>query len=105
MDDLDDEQQADFDRATEFYDCYEPFTEDNYKVRHHDHVSGKYIAPACCRDCNINVLKFQQRKRKATQGHENAKKAKLDSEVTDEKSKKEDNCFFSASCLPQLEML
>ena len=68
MDDLDDEQQAEFDRATECYDCNEAFTEDNYKVRHHDHVSGKYIAPAC-RDCNINVLKFQQRKRKATQCH------------------------------------
>jgi len=78
----------------------------HYKVRHHDHVSGKYITPAC-RDCNIDVLKFQQRKRKATQGQENTKKAKFDNEVTEEKSKKEENCgkLFSACCLPQLEML
>jgi len=106
IDVLDDEQQAEFDRATECYDCNEAFTEDNYKVRHHDHVSGKYIAPAC-RDCNIDVLKFQQRNRKATQGHENAKNSKLDNEVTEEKSKKEENYVenFSACCFPQLEML
>jgi len=58
---LTEEEQKSFESAQE---CQNPdcrfgkkFTEDNYKVRHHDHVSQKYIG-AYCRKCNY----FEDRK-------------------------------------------
>jgi hypothetical protein len=40
--------------STECSYCNETYTKDNYKCRHHDHCTGKYIAPAC-RKCNLKM--------------------------------------------------
>jgi len=34
--------------------CHKEFTSDNYKVRHHCHVTGKFI-DACCNKCNLQL--------------------------------------------------
>lgn len=34
--------------------CNKCFTKKNYKVAHHDHVTGKFIAPAC-NNCNLKL--------------------------------------------------
>lgn len=39
--------------ATQCYLCEEEFTDENYKVRDHDHLTGKYRGPAC-NSCNLN---------------------------------------------------
>jgi len=70
-------QQADFDAATACAECGEYFTQTNRKVRHHDHIDGTYIY-AVCNNCNLNALKYPQRKRKATQGRKDNKKVKVD---------------------------
>jgi hypothetical protein len=41
--------------------CKGPFTESNWKVHHHCHVSGKYLSPAC-NNCNLQ-LKLKGRRR------------------------------------------
>jgi len=38
--------------ATECVNCGGPFSDRNLKVRHHDHVSGEYLFPAC-QKCNL----------------------------------------------------
>jgi len=43
--------------------CRKPFTEDNHKVRHHDHITGKYVGTTCNR-CNLG-LRYPNRKHKA----------------------------------------
>ena len=40
--------------ATECVNCGGPFSDRNLKVRHHDHVSGKYLFPAC-QKCNLQL--------------------------------------------------
>ena len=71
------DQQADFDAATTCAECGEYFTQTNRKVRHHDHIDGTYMC-AACNNCNLNALKYPQRKRKATQGRKDNKKIKVD---------------------------
>jgi len=34
--------------------CHEPFTHQNYKTRHHCHVTGDYLFPAC-NNCNLQL--------------------------------------------------
>ena len=34
--------------------CHCSFTHQNYKVRHHDHVTGRYLFPAC-NNCNLQL--------------------------------------------------
>ena len=40
--------------ATTCQNCHNPFTHDNHKVRHHCHVTGQYLFPACNR-CNLQL--------------------------------------------------
>ena len=40
--------------ATTCQNCNEPFTHENFKTRHHSHVTGDYIA-AICRNCNLQL--------------------------------------------------
>jgi len=71
------DQQANFDAATACAECGEHFTQTNHKVRHHDHIQGSYIC-AACNDCNLNALKYPQRKRKATHSRKDNTKVKVD---------------------------
>jgi len=34
--------------------CHSAFTHSNYKVKHHDHVTGEYLFP-CCNNCNLQL--------------------------------------------------
>ena len=43
-----------YDSPIACYECGDAYSEKNYKVRHHDHVSGDYIGPLC-RNCNLQV--------------------------------------------------
>jgi len=40
--------------ATECVNCGGPLSDRNLKVRHHDHVSGEYLFPAC-QKCNLQL--------------------------------------------------
>ena len=69
-------QQTDYEDATTCAECGGAFTKSNYKVRHHDHVTGQYLFSAC-NSCNL-TLEMPNRKRKVTQGQVQNKKAKFD---------------------------
>ena len=71
------DEQADFIAASACAECGEHFTQTNRKVRHHDHIDGTYIC-AACNNCNVNALKYPERKRKATQGRKDNKQVKVD---------------------------
>ena len=45
-------EQAEFDRATTCRNCKADFSSQNPKTRHHSHVTGRYLFPACC-NCNL----------------------------------------------------
>ena len=83
---LTDGEQTFYDAATVCGECGVAFTAANHKVRHHDHVSGQYLFPAC-NNCNL-TLKMPNCKRKVTQRHNANKKVKLDEQ--------QDNKFFLA---------
>lgn len=53
MEDLSDQQNLQHLSATTCYICCGPFTEENGKVRDHDHLTGLYRG-AACNACNIN---------------------------------------------------
>ena len=40
--------------STECANCRSKFTHENYKVRHHDHVTDEFFF-ACCRNCNLQL--------------------------------------------------
>jgi len=40
--------------ATTCSNCRCAFTHGNYKVKHHDHVTGEYLFP-CCNNCNLQL--------------------------------------------------
>jgi len=84
MDPLTDTQQTDYDGTTSCGECGGDFTKSNtksnYKVRHHDHVTGQFLFPTC-NNCNL-TLKMPNRKRKVTQGQGPNKKPKTDKEYT-----------------------
>jgi len=48
------EQKAEFEAATICGNCEKPFTDDNNNVRHHCHISGKFLFP-CCNNCNLQL--------------------------------------------------
>ena len=77
---LTDTQQADYDDMTTCGECGEDFTKSNHKVRHHDHVTGQYLFPAC-NNCNL-TLKIPNRKREVTEGQRPNKKPKFDKQYT-----------------------
>ena len=43
-----------YEAATECVNCGGLFSNRNLKVRHHDHVSGEYLLPAC-QKCNLQL--------------------------------------------------
>jgi len=49
---LSDEQQSSFDAAVRCRNCSNKFACDNPKTRHHYHVTGSYLFPAC-NNCNL----------------------------------------------------
>ncbi|KAF4524636.1 hypothetical protein B566_EDAN014268, partial [Ephemera danica] len=53
---LSDFQKESHKEATTCYLCKKEFTNKNYKVRDHDHLSGEYRGPAC-NICNLNNRK------------------------------------------------
>jgi len=54
MDPLTDEEARIHNAATVCFTCEQPFTSDNYKVHHHCHITGKYIA-SVCNNCNLQL--------------------------------------------------
>lgn len=46
------EQWKEYNKATKCYMCEGEFTDKNYKVRDHNHITGDYIGPAC-NFCNL----------------------------------------------------
>jgi len=77
---LSNEQQTKYDAAKHCTACGTNFSAKNHKVRHHCHVSGNFLFPAC-NNCNLQ-LKTTGRKRKATisQNSNNDKKPKLETD-------------------------
>jgi len=61
MSPLTDVEQVKFERATTCRNCKADFSPQNPKTRHHSHVTGCYLFPACC-SCN---LALKPRKRRA----------------------------------------
>ena len=54
MDNLSEEEQLIYDAATRCNTCDKIFSERNAKIRHHDHLTGKFIA-ATCNTCNLKL--------------------------------------------------
>jgi hypothetical protein len=47
-------EQKSHDEAVTCFKCDKQFCENNKKTRHHCHVTGKYIGPACS-NCNLQL--------------------------------------------------
>jgi hypothetical protein len=47
-------QQKFHNEATTCITCHKQFTSNNHKTRHHSHVTGSYIGPAC-NNCNLQL--------------------------------------------------
>jgi hypothetical protein len=58
IDHLSCEQQQAYDNAIACKSCNKQFVENNHKVRHHNHVTGKFLG-ATCNNCNLQ-LKFRK---------------------------------------------
>jgi len=48
------QEETDYRNATVCYNCDEAFSSHNYKVRHHDHLSGRFLF-AACNNCNLQL--------------------------------------------------
>ena len=57
------QQKLEYDQATACGNCNIPFSSSNRKIRHHCHVSGKYLFPAC-NNCNLQLKLTKSRRRK-----------------------------------------
>jgi len=57
------EQEAEFEAATICGNCKKPFTDVNNKVRHHCHISGKFLFP-CCNNCNLQLKPIARSRKK-----------------------------------------
>ena len=67
-------QQRDYQDATTCAECGGAFSKRNHKVRHHDHVTGQYLFPAC-NSCNL-TLKMPNRKKEGHARSETKQKGK-----------------------------
>ena len=68
------EEREDYEATTHCRTCGTSFTQTNWKVHHHCHVSGRYLSPTC-NNCNLQ-LKVTGKKRKAMDSNEKNKKRK-----------------------------
>ena len=82
---LTEQEQTDYDTATTCTVCTKAFEPVNPKVKHHDHIDGKYIC-AACNNCNL-TLKYPNRKRKATEGHRKNKNDRRKRKLTEGRKK------------------
>jgi len=57
------QQKLEYDQATACGNCNIPFSSSNRKIRHHCHVSGKYLFPTC-NNCNLQLKVTKSRRRK-----------------------------------------
>jgi len=48
------QQQSHYTNATVCDNCKRPFDHSNWKVRHHDHLTGQFLFP-CCNNCNLQL--------------------------------------------------
>jgi hypothetical protein len=46
------DEQAAYDASTICDSCIKSYTDDNWRVRHHNHITGRFIA-AVCNSCNL----------------------------------------------------
>jgi len=63
MDNLSDDEQKRYDTASVCGTCKKKFTVANVKVRHHNHISGKFIG-ATCNKCNLKLKPAKAYRRK-----------------------------------------
>ena len=54
MEPLTPQQQSRYTNATVCDNSKQPFTHRNWKVRHHDHLTGQFLFP-CCNNCNLQL--------------------------------------------------
>jgi len=57
-------QKFDFQTATHCRHCNTPVSPTNQKVRHHCHVSGRYLFP-CCNNFNLQLERIKRGRKKA----------------------------------------
>ena len=88
------DQQTKFDNATICHNCNEPFTDKNYKVRHHCHISGEFLFP-CCNNCNLQ-LKMTKCKRKKTTHNDDKKRTRTSSDTDVDSDTDDDDDFDDA---------
>ena len=63
---LTEQQQSSYDKAEQCVNCGQLFTETNWKVRHHCHISDNFLF-AACNNCNLQ-LKITPTKHKPKKG-------------------------------------
>ena len=59
---LPDDQRIEYEMAIACSECKQQFTDSNQKVRHHCHLSGRYLS-ILCNNCNLKI-KYRKRKSK-----------------------------------------
>ena len=90
------EEQAEFDASSACNCCKKVYTSENYKVRHHNHRNGKFIA-AMCNVCN---LKLKPRKRRRVWKSKMNKRSRLQEQSAhrrknrDEDDDDDDDCGY-----------
>ena len=77
---LTERQQSTYDEAECCVNCGERFTANNWKCRHHCHISGEFLFPACNR-CNLQLkmtaTKRRHRRRQAAEKQQKNKTEKM----------------------------
>ena len=54
MEPLTPQQQSHYTNTTVCDNCKQPFTHENWKVRHHSHLTGQFLF-SCCNNCNLQL--------------------------------------------------
>jgi len=68
---LTDDERREFDRAVVCHNSGEKFSEQNVKTHHHNHVSGRYLFPAC-NSCNLALKPRKARVSTVVDGSSNS---------------------------------
>jgi len=85
------EQQVEYDAAVVCDACNKPFTDENHKTRHHCHVTGNYLFPAC-NNCNLQLKTTPKRRR--------ISRPKLDTKDEEKAYKKAEEDYVNEYFLP-----